>query len=788
MNKHHKVLELDKILNMLALETSCQDALKQALEIEPVYTLREVQELQSETNDAHMLIGRFGAPSFGGVKNVINSLARAKAGASLTMAELLSIAEVLRIIRSLSQWREKSQRIETKLDIRFENLVPNKYLEEKIINSILSETEMADSASNTLLNIRRKILSASTKVRSILDKMIRSQTYQKYLQDPIITMRAGRFVVPVKAECKGNIQGLVHDTSSSGATLFIEPIAVVEANNDIKVLKIKEQEEIERILLELSVETGSFADTIITSYDNLVELNLIFAKAQLAYKMNASAPIMNDKGIINIKKARHPLIDKNKVVPTNIMLGQNFDTLVITGPNTGGKTVSLKTLGLLTLMSMCGLMIPAYDDSELSVFKNVLADIGDEQSIEQSLSTFSAHMTNITGILKIADENSLVLMDELGAGTDPVEGACLAISILEKLAFLGAKIASTTHYAEIKAYALQTARVENACCEFDVKSLRPTYKLLIGVAGKSNAFAISKRLGISDDIIDRANELVSKESKDFEEVMQTLEDKRQNLEKQLAQARQNSINAQKDRDLAKNELEKVKHKADKVIEDARKQAEQISAKTQAQAYAIIDDLEQLNKKKQQLTAQDKAKLKSRIKRMDEHTNPVIENKNTDYKLPRKLKIGDNVLIFDIDKKGVVLQPENSSGEVLVQAGIIKTKVKIDNLRLEKSENVIKPVRPLTRNTRNTRSVATVSATTEVDLRGMTAIEAIMELDNAIDNALLGNIGQITIIHGKGTGVLRKEVHLHLKKHKAIREYRLGVFGEGESGVTIAQLK
>lgn len=420
------------------------------------------------------------------------------------MPELLRIAEVLRVIRSLKQWRQKSASVETSLDPYFETLVPNKYLEEKITGAILSEEEMSDHASNELASIRRKIQSASAKARDVLDKMIHSASYQKYLQDAIVTIRDGRYVVPVKAECRANIKGLVHDTSSSGATLFIEPMGVVEANNEIRVLRSREKAEIERILAELSAEAGSFADQVTESYHMLIELNVIFAKAELGYKMKASTPVLNDKGKIKLREARHPLIDPQKVVPTDIELGIAFDTLVITGPNTGGKTVSLKTLGLLTLMAMCGLMIPARDNSELSVFGTVLADIGDEQSIEQSLSTFSAHMTNITDILKQAGTGSLVLIDELGAGTDPVEGAALAIAILERLRSLGAKTASTTHYAELKAFALQNDGVENGCCEFDVATLRPTYKLLIGVPGRSNAFAISERLGLSKEVVSRA--------------------------------------------------------------------------------------------------------------------------------------------------------------------------------------------------------------------------------------------------------------------------------------------
>ena len=598
------------------------------------------------------------------------------------------------------------------------------------------------------------------------------------------SIRDGRYVVPVKAECRGNIKGLVHDTSSSGATLFIEPMGVVEANNEIRVLRSKEKAEIERILAEFSLEAGSFADQIIESYRQLIELNVIFAKAELGYKMKASTPVLNDKGRIRLREARHPLIDPQKVVPTDIELGIAFDTLVITGPNTGGKTVSLKTLGLLTLMTMCGLMIPAKDNSELSVFDTVLADIGDEQSIEQSLSTFSAHMTNITGILKQAGIKSLVLIDELGAGTDPVEGAALAIAILERLRALGAKTASTTHYAELKAFALQNDGVENGCCEFDVATLRPTYKLLIGVPGRSNAFAISERLGLSKEVVSRARELVSKENRQFEDVVQTLEKRRQGLEERLKEAEEITQKAKRDREQAQQELSRVKQLADEEIKKAKEEAQQISAKTRAQAYAILDRLERAEKKKG-LTEKEKAELRAGIRKMDDSADPVKEKSNSGYTLPRALKKGDSVLIFNIDKKGTVLEAADTSGKVLVQAGIIKTRVPLENLRLLNE----KPQKEIVRSTtRNVKSAATARPVTDVDLRGMTAVEAIMELDNAIDSAILSGIGQITVIHGKGTGVLRREVHAHLKGNKAVKSFRLGVYGEGESGVTIVELK
>lgn len=785
MNRHERALELDKILDRLSQETTCPDARDLALRLEPVHNVTQAQRLLEETADAHMLAGRFGAPSFYGMENVTNALKRGQAGGILTMKELLLIAQCLRVIRSVVQWRQKSLAIKTALDFRFEGLVPNKYMEDKITNAILSEDEMADQASHALAEIRRKITATSAKAREALEKMVRSAAYQKYLQEAIITMRDGRFVVPVKAECKGNISGLVHDTSASGVTLFIEPMNVVEANNEIKVLKAKEEQEIERILFALSAEAGSFADAIIGSYENLVELNVIFAKAQLGYKMKASVPVLNEEGIVRLHSARHPLIDPDQVVPTDIELGDHFDTLVITGPNTGGKTVSLKTLGLLTLMAMCGLMIPARDNSQISVFQNVLVDIGDEQSIEQSLSTFSAHMTNITQILKQANENSLVLIDELGAGTDPVEGAALAIAILERLHTMGAKTASTTHYAELKAYALQTERVENGCCEFDVATLRPTYKLLIGVAGRSNAFAISERLGLDQAVVERARTLVSRENRAFEDVMQTLEAKRQELEERLKQAQQAALQAQADRQAAKKEFDAVKQQAESEIKRAKEEAQSISARTKAQAFAILDRLEAAQKKEARLSAEDRSRLKAKIKSMEDSADPIRKKEDDGYKLPRKLKPGDNVLIFDIDKEGVVLKEEDAAGQVLVQAGIIKTKVPAANLRLLDKKPKQQVIRSVTRSVGGKSDVRPV---TEIDLRGMTAMEAVMELDNAIDAAVLSGIGQLTVIHGKGTGVLRREVHAFLKGHKAVRSFRLGVYGEGETGVTIVELK
>ena len=785
MNRHLKTLELDKILNMLAAEASFAESKELALSLRPQNDMQRVLANLKETEDAYILTGRFGAPSFGSIKNISGCLARAAAGGMLSMGELLRIAEVLRIVRGVRQWREKCASVESVLDRRFQSLVPNKYLEDSITSAIISEEEMSDKASTALSDIRRKIKITSQKARDALNRIIHSATYKKYLQDSIVTMRDGRYVVPVKAECRGSISGLVHDTSASGSTIFVEPMGVVEANNYIRVLQSKEEAEIERILFDLSANVGSFARQISDNYECLTQLDLIFAKASLAYKMKASMPLINDDGIIELKKARHPLIDKNKVVPIDVHLGTDFSTLVITGPNTGGKTVTLKTIGLLTLMAMCGLMIPAGDNSRISVFDNVLADIGDEQSIEQSLSTFSAHMTNISSILKIADNKSLALIDELGAGTDPIEGAALATAILERLSSLGTITAATTHYAELKAYALNTAGVENACCEFDVATLRPTYKLSIGVPGRSNAFAISQKLGIDDEIIARSKKLVSREDRKFESVVRNLEKKRQALEEQLKDAEQKTLAAKKALEEAEEKVQRVKQQNDAEIQRAKEEASRIVAKTRAAALDVMESVERVQKE-QKLSAEDKARLRQEIKNIENTADPIEKAKPGDYKLPRKLKVGDTVLIFDIDKKATVLEINPDGKTVLVQAGIIKTRADISNLRLLDAPKQQKPKshggnRTVTKQT-------DIKAVTEVDLRGMTATEAIMDLESAIDSAILSGINQITIIHGQGTGVLRREVQSFLKTCKAVKSFRLGVFGEGESGVTIATLK
>ena len=787
MNRHYKTLELDKILERLAGLTSLPDAREEALALEPQTDIKKAEHLLRQTDDAVALSGRFGAPSFGGAVNCAGNLRRAEAGGCLTAGELLRIADTLRIIRTVKEWQSRCSSVETTLDPYFSGLISNKYLEEKITSAIISEEEISDKASNTLSDIRRKIRTASSKAREVLDKIVHSSKYIKYLQDTIVTQRDGRYVVPVRAECRNNVPGLVHDTSSSGQTVFIEPMGVVQANNDIRMLKNKEEEEIERILFELSANAGDFADAIIRSYGNLAKLNLIFAKAELAYSMRASLPKLNDRGVIDLKQARHPLIPKEKVVPIDITLGNGFDTLVITGPNTGGKTVTLKTLGLLTLMAMCGLLVPCADNSELSVFSRVLVDIGDEQSIEQSLSTFSAHMTNIIQIIKLANAGSLCLIDELGAGTDPVEGAALAIAILEKLREKRAKIASTTHYAELKEFALRTEGVENGCCEFDVATLKPTYRLLIGVPGKSNAFAISKRLGMEQGVVDRAQELVSSENRQFEDVVEKLEKRRQSLERQVENANRLTAKANTEKQKAENELKRAKADAEREIARAKEEAQRIVSRTRARADALVEELEKARKEKE-LSAEGRSKLRRDIEQMEAHADP-IKLKNTpaeEYKLPRPLKAGDEVLIYDIDTNATVLAPPNKDGMVLVQAGIIKSRVDVKNLRLIKSET--KPKKPKFSSTRNIPTRMDVRPETEIDVRGQTAVEAIGIVDKAIDNAVLSGVGKLTIIHGKGTGVLRREINQFLRRHKAVKSQRLGTFGEGEDGVTIVELK
>ena len=790
MNKNHKTLELDLILEKLAAECSCDDAKDLARGLKPAGDVAEVEMLLQQTEDAFSLLARFGGPSFSGLKNVNNSLHRAAAGGSLNPKELLDIAYCLRALRTLDEWRNHSSGVKTSLDFFFEGITSNKYLETKILSCIVSEEEIADKASDTLFDIRKKIRSKENSIREKLDSLIHSSHYQQFLQEAIITQRNGRFVVPVKAECRGNVPGLVHDTSSTGATVFIEPASVVDANNDIKVLQGKERDEIMRILYELSAESGDFAESIKHSYESAIRLNLIFAKAHLAYKMKATKPILNNEGIICLKKARHPLIDPKKVVATDIALGDEYDTLVITGPNTGGKTVSLKTLGLLTLMTMCGLLIPVADRSRVSVFNNILVDIGDEQSIAQSLSTFSSHMVNIIDIMKKSDDKSLILIDELGAGTDPVEGAALAVSIIEALREKGAIIAATTHYAELKAYALDTPGVTNGCCEFDIETLRPTYKLLIGVPGRSNAFAILKHLGMTQDVIDNAKAIVGSDNRDFEAVLEKLEASRHALEEERKVAEEMTERARKIEEKAQSEMDKIETLKARELDKAKREAQKLIDAAERKSSQFLLELDKLKKEQTSSNATEIARktrraVKAQMGEMDDLINPneLADNWDYDYKLPRNPVPGDRIVIKGIGE-GEVLEFKNNI--VFVKSGLLKTRVKLSDIMiLDKPKK--KPVKTQ-HNVYRTSSRADADVKTEIDMRGETVDEALSELGLFIDRCVLNNIEEIRIIHGKGTGALRSAVTDYLKTHPNVSEYRLGRYGEGENGVTIAKLK
>lgn len=792
MNKHYRALELDKVLELLAAQAICEDAAEMARALTPSPYLGEVQRLLNETDAAFCLMAKFGAPPFGDVKNVSNALRRAQAGAMLTFSELLRVAGTLRGIRSVSEWHSHCEGTATCLDDRFSSLAPNKYLEDRIRTTVLSEDEISDQASPELYTIRRKMRAASARVRDQLDKLIRSQSAQKALQEPIVTIRGGRFVVPVKAEHRSAIAGLVHDTSSSGATVFIEPMGAVEANNELKVLESEEAAEIERIISALSAEVGSFADAIIDDYTVLTEIDLIFAKARLGYQMKASLPQVTDDGHIVLNKARHPLIDPKKVVPIDVELGGNFDTLVITGPNTGGKTVTLKTIGLLTLMTMCGMMPPVRDGSRLSVFRTVLADIGDEQSIEQSLSTFSAHMTNLIRILNEADEHSLVLLDELGAGTDPIEGAALATAMVERLRAQGARVAATTHYAEMKAYAIQTDGVENGSCEFDVESLRPTYRLMVGVPGRSNAFAISERLGMDPTVVQRARSLVSGDDRRLEDVVVVLEEKRLSLERELQDAKAATLAAQRANETAREQLAALQAQKERELDDARDEARRVVERARHDAEELIAELDALRKQRNSADFSKKAatarsQLRSRLNKLEDDIDPVTQKTRGAYELPRPLVVGDEVLIVDIDKSAVVTALPDANGTVEVQAGIIRTRVSLNNLRLVEKK-AVSPVKKGKGGVYTDISRSNRNAQTELDLRGQTTDEALLEVDRFLDNARLGGLDRLTIIHGKGTGALRAAVHAHLKSCVGVKSFRLGLYGEGETGVTIVEMK
>ena len=791
--KSIRTLELPAVLEMLAALAVSDAAKEKCRNLTPVCELEEALHLQAETQSARDRLGLYGSPSFSGVKDVSRALSRADHGGVLNTRELLDVADLLTASRRVSEYDREKQEEKTVLDHLFSALHTNKFLEEKIHGAILDEETIADTASPELQDIRRKMRLASSKGRQILQRIISSPSYAKVLQEALITQRDGRFVVPVKAECKGSIPGLVHDISSSGATLFVEPMGVVQANNELKELQAREEKEIDRILRILSGECAAQMMNILYDYDILVHLDVIFARAQLSYRMNASMPILQRKGGIVLRRARHPLLDSAKAVPISLELGNQYDTLVITGPNTGGKTVTLKTIGLLTLMAQCGLQIPAEDGCHLRVFDRVLADVGDEQSIEQSLSTFSAHMSNTVEILRQADENSLLLFDELGAGTDPVEGAALAIAIIQSGRSKGSLIAATTHYAEMKTFAMTTAGVENASCEFDVATLRPTYRLLIGIPGKSNAFAISRRLGLDEAVIAAAKEQMDSESIRFEDVLTQLEEKRQRLEKAQNEAdrlwQQRQEDARKAR-VFREQMEKAKENARSKGEN---EARRIVRQAQQQVDEIFAELDALRKKMQQQADHQaindaKVSAKKHLHAAEDALHLRDETAEPEMAPTRPIVAGDLVELPGVRTAATVLQV-NGDGSLVLQAGKMKLTARPEQVRLpEEQTQQKKKQQPAPRTTPAPQLRLERRASSELDIRGYETLEAESVVENYLDAAVMAKLETVTIIHGKGTGALRKAVHEILKRSKAVKSFRLGRYGEGEAGVTVVELR
>ena len=787
--KSLNILELPTVLEMLAAEAVTDGGREACFKLRPSADRLEVKNRLAETSAAKEMMVVRGSPSLSGIKDIRPSLSRADLGGSLNTIELLNIARVLQCARLVKGYTSDDKLGKSCIDHLFAALHANRFLEEKITGSIVGEDEIADSASSELANIRRKIRAASARVRDCLQKIISSPSYAKVLQEPIITMRSDRFVVPVKAECKGAIPGLVHDISASGATLFIEPMAAVKANNELRELAAKEKTEIDRILAELSADCASHAEDIASDYSYLITLDGIFARAKLSYKLNGIEPELREKGVV-LRRARHPLLPKDKAVPISLELGEDFDTLIITGPNTGGKTVTLKTIGLLNVMAQCGLHIPADDGSGVPVYRHVLADIGDEQSIEQNLSTFSAHMTNIVHILGECDADSLLLFDELGAGTDPTEGAALAIAVIEHARKLGADVAATTHYAELKVYATNENGIQNASCEFDVETLSPTYRLLVGVPGKSNAFAISERLGLSKDIIDDAKARIGVQNASFEATIEKLEQTRALLERDRAETAKKLHEAEESAKKAaflRAELsvrlekadEKARRDAERIISDARRTAEDTFAELDEMRRKMNDDeqTQEVNRARSELRRklnESQGKLKAK----------APEQPKEEKKSARDVRAGDTVEIKSMGVKAEVIDV-NPDGTLNLRAGIMNVKLKPDDVYLIEGHAAKQKKQSVTL-AGSTAPRAAVSP--EIDLRGMESIEAVNAAEQYIDSAVMGKLKTVTIIHGKGTGALRAAVQQMLKRNKAVKSYRLGRFGEGESGVTIVELK
>ena len=779
-------LELDKVLALLADHASSPAAKERCLAVRPLDDAEDIRLLQAQTSAACKLITLKGSPSFGGIVDVGASLSRADRGGCLSPEELLRVATVLKAARTAKEYAE-GDAVESGLDIFFRQLTPNKFFEERIFTSILSKDEIADAASSELASIRRKIRQQSSKIRESLQKIITSPTYAKILQEPIVTIRSDRFVVPVKAECKSQLPGLVHDVSSSGSTFFIEPMSAVNGNNELRELFVAERKEIERILAELSAEAAARQESINLNYEMLVTLDCIFARAKLSFAMHGIEPVIRTDGKLELKCARHPLIDAKKVVPVSLSLGVDFDTMVITGPNTGGKTVTLKTIGLLTLMAECGLHIPADDGSSIAIFETVLADIGDEQSIEQSLSTFSSHMRNIVEILQVCDRDSLILFDELCAGTDPAEGAALAIALIEFCRKCGAKVATTTHYAELKLYAMRTAGVINASCEFNVETLQPTYRLLIGIPGKSNAFAISRRLGLDEKIIEEAHSMVSQNDVNFEDVLTQLEQQRQQMEQAKVEAERLRMETEKQKEKSDEYYAQIKAERDKAVQQARKEAQYIIEDARRTANNVYEELKQLRKQaKDGAFVEGSNEKQATLRRSLNEAEGKLREKQEVRQRPaasRAIRVGDTVELLKFGSKATVLAI-NKDGSYQLQAGIMKVNAKPDEVYLLENETQAKAKKLMEGKVRDLKS----AAQPELDIRGMAVDEALPVLDNFLDAAYMGNLPNARIIHGKGTGVLRKAVQDELRRCKYVKSFRLGVYGEGEDGVTIAEFK
>jgi DNA mismatch repair protein MutS2 len=782
------VLEFDKIKEKLLDEAVTQGGKLSVRELLPQCDKYVVEKMQQETAEAESLAIKKGNPPISPIGEIKGSVLRAQAGGTLSPRELLNCAHTLRISGDIYSYIDEDNFEENypSLADTCRGLFTDKKTSTKIISAIISDDEIADDASNELMNIRRKIKSLGASIRETLNNMIKSPRYGAALQDAIVTMRGDRYVVPVKSENRSAVPGIVHDSSASGATVFIEPMAVVDINNKIREQAQKEKEEIERILMNFSALIAEDANGLLRDEKIITSLDFAFAKAKLSLKMNGVRPEINDDGIIDIKKGRHPLIDKKKVVPTDIYLGETFDTLVITGPNTGGKTVALKTLGLMTLMAEAGLHIPAMHGTRIAVFENVFADIGDEQSIEQSLSTFSAHMVNIVRILKESTYSSLVLFDELGAGTDPVEGAALAVAILERMRETGAKTAATTHYSEIKLYALETDRVENAACEFDVTTLRPTYKLLIGVPGKSNAFAISKRLGLADDIIEHAKQLVNGESTKFEDVISSLEETRKIAEIEREEAQAARIETEAEREKAEKARSSIEKQKEAILRDARRDAKRIYEQAKREADEIIKEMRNRSKSSSAGELEgERQKIKKGLQGIEDNlAEEVFSPKNPPID-PKKLILGQSVMVTSMNSKGQILSLPDKNGNLTVQVGILKINTNVSALKLMKEE---KPEKKKGGKVSGFAQGKSMSISPEIDLRGQLAEEAVINLDKYLDDAVLSGLGEVRIIHGKGTGALRAAVQDFLRRYKRASSFRMGSFGEGDSGVTIVELK